>query len=382
MPCSPAPRRTPRLTSLAHGPARRSPSLRWASSCRSSRILWPGLPSSSNGSDGASLASLGPGSSRQASCCRPGQRSAPSTSPPPPPLLTLAALCAWTAVMDESLPGPRAPLVAVAITAAMLLHPAGLALLAMSFLLARKEGSPSGRRRDPGPDRNRQPRRRQSAPPCRGRRRCPPRSEGARAPRRRGNRHPAFRPARPCSAPPSLPPRAGEAARSGMETRHRCRPARSRGDRHRPPPRTLRLGPRRPGRARRLGPLPRLARHGTIGDAASHRRPRRRPPGRGDPLGRPATLPRGDAADARRRRRTRRAAGPRRPPLGPQPPMAPSRHGSLRLQPAPREPAGAEPCLVLPLRPLGGSVPHRPYAPRPKACDAARATTPTIVENL
>lgn len=41
--------------------------------------------------------------------------------------------------MNESLPGLRASLVALAITAVMLLHPAGLALLVLPFLLARED---------------------------------------------------------------------------------------------------------------------------------------------------------------------------------------------------------------------------------------------------
>jgi len=66
-------------------------------------------------------------------------------------------------------------------------------------------------------------------------------------------------------------------------------------------------------------------------------------------------------------------------PRWPHPGTASSSSGlRLKDRPAP----GAEPCLVLPLRPLGGGVPHRLCAPGPEACDAARATTLTIVENI
>jgi hypothetical protein len=55
------------------------------------------------------------------------------------PLLVLAALGAWAATAVENRPGLRAPLAATAIAAAMTLHPAGVALLAFPFLLARED---------------------------------------------------------------------------------------------------------------------------------------------------------------------------------------------------------------------------------------------------
>jgi hypothetical protein len=55
------------------------------------------------------------------------------------PLLVLAALGAWAATAVESRPGVRAPLASMAIVAAMMLHPAGIALLGLPFLLARED---------------------------------------------------------------------------------------------------------------------------------------------------------------------------------------------------------------------------------------------------